>query len=232
MNQCVRRKAIASVAILLLLVLAGGPADGQEKKMDPEKQKQELVKILKADLWGKELPAALARLPSWASPEVKEDKVAVFPHLIEGTRPFESSNEAKANLKKLETAMQVKPGKPRPQSQPLIQKHLGAAPSYRAEVRISLDDQKPRLAWVGPNLQFLKEGLTIAAVQQQLGRPEKVTRQVIQTDGDRRPVTLTLHLYAGGAVAFAESDLNPKPGVVDRALLDVPAVKAALFSED
>jgi hypothetical protein len=221
-------------ALTLFLFVTGAARFQEQQKMDPEKQKEEIIKIFKAEvLWGKGMPAALARLPSWAATEVKQEKVAIFPNMIVGTRPLKSTDEAKTDIKQLENAMQLKPGKLRPESQLILQNQLGAPPPpYHAEVHISRDDQKPRLAWVGKDVQFLKEGLSLAVVQEQLGKPMKVTREVIQTDGDRRPVTLTLHHYAGGAVTFAESDLSPQPGIVDRVILDVSAVRAALFSSE
>ena len=54
---------------------------------------------------------------------------------------------------------------------------------------------------------------------------------MIQSETDSRPVVLTLHRYAGGAVTYVESDWSLKPGVVDRVLFNVPTVAAAVFEE-
>jgi hypothetical protein len=42
---------------------------------------------------------------------------------------------------------------------------------------------------------------------------------------------LTVYTYAGGSIAFAEADIAPRPGLVNRVRLDVPAVTAALAKE-
>jgi hypothetical protein len=68
--------------------------------MDSEKQKVEIIEKFKAEgLWGKGMPAALARLPSWAAVDVKQEKVAIFLNMIVGTRQLKSTDEAKTDLK-------------------------------------------------------------------------------------------------------------------------------------
>jgi hypothetical protein len=76
---------------------------------------------------------------------------------------------------------------------------------------------------------FLNPKMTVAAVVERLGKPEKIVRQLIQTEKERRPIVLTLYTYAGNAIAFAESDISPIPGSVDRVILDVPSITAELF---
>jgi hypothetical protein len=69
----------------------------------------------------------------------------------------------------------------------------------------------------------------VARVSRLLGQPEKVSSVAVQTYSDRRPEILTLHIYAGGNIAFAESNLALSPGLVDRVLLKVPATTAAVI---
>ena len=76
-------------------------------------------------------------------------------------------------------------------------------------------------------LQLLRPSLTIDTVRARLGPPEKVTEQAIQNEGERKPVILTLHQYAGGTIAFAESNMA-EPGVVERVVLDLNAVVGAV----
>jgi hypothetical protein len=90
------------------------------------------------------------------------------------------------------------------------------------------DDDSVRVISTRPDAQFLTPNLTVATVQERLGPPEKVEQQVIQGEGERRPVVLTLYRYADGAVTFAESDIAARPGMVDRVLLDASAVVNAI----
>ena len=85
---------------------------------------------------------------------------------------------------------------------------------------------------LGPSYQFLPERLTTKQVEEVAGRPEKVATEVIQTEGERRPVTLTLRSYAGGAIVYAESDWAPTPGLVDRVILNVSTVTATAFKAE
>jgi hypothetical protein len=63
--------------------------------------------------------------------------------------------------------------------------------------------------------------------------------RVIQTDGDRRPITLTEYSYANDSAVFATSDLDPEPEdgdlrkkPVNRAILSVPQATAAVFQNN
>jgi hypothetical protein len=69
----------------------------------------------------------------------------------------------------------------------------------------------------------------VARLQERLGAPDTVTQRLIQTDRDNRPAVLTLRSYAGGGVVFIETDWAPRPGIVDRVVLDTRVLSAALF---
>ena len=66
-------------------------------------------------------------------------------------------------------------------------------------------------------------------VRRRLGKEERVTTELLDDGTERRPVGLTLHFYAGGAIAFVESDHSVKIGSVDRVLLDASKISATLF---
>jgi len=67
-------------------------------------------------------------------------------------------------------------------------------------------------------------------VIKEFGKPDRVSTRVVRSpDRERRPVVLTLHSYAGGAVQFAQSDWSAKPGTVDRVFLNVALVSQAIF---
>ncbi len=64
-------------------------------------------------------------------------------------------------------------------------------------------------------------------VRSRLGEPERVVEQTIQNRTERRPVILKLHIYAGGAIAFAESNMA-EPNVIERVVVDLEKVAPLL----
>lgn len=101
----------------------------------------------------------------------------------------------------------------------------------RAEVLPVFEDDSAHVALTGRTLQFLAPRLSMTTVRNRLGEPEKVSRVTIQNKFERRGVVLTLYSYAGGAITFAEADYTAVHGLVDRVILDVAAVTAAVFQE-
>jgi hypothetical protein len=89
------------------------------------------------------------------------------------------------------------------------------------------EDRTHRVAAEGG--PFLRPGLTIADVRRRLGQEERTTTELLDDGTERRPVGLTLHWYAGGAIAFVESDHSVKFGAVDRVLLDASKISTTLF---
>jgi hypothetical protein len=180
-------------------------------------------------LWGKDFPLALASLPSWS--DGGEREVVIFKDRIIGGTPLKSRDEAEQASKKITAAMAVKELKPKAALQPMFRTVIKAT-SLKMEVLPRLaEDDSVRLTATRPNAQFFAPELTAAAVQKQLGPPEKIEPQVIQTEGDRRPVILTLYRYANGDITFAESDMTAKPGLIDRVLLNAPKVVNALEAQ-
>jgi hypothetical protein len=86
-----------------------------------------------------------------------------------------------------------------------------------------------RVSMSAPQARFLAADLTISTMTQRLGPPEQVAREALSTEKDERPTILTHHYYAHGAVDFVETDIAPRPGLVNHAVVDVPAVSAELF---
>jgi hypothetical protein len=198
----------------------------------PEEKANAIAKIFsEPGLWGKDYRAALASLPAWN--RLGEKKVAVFAERVVGASPQKTREEAQTQAEKFtETVKALRP-KPAPKFEALFKARGSELGQLKMEVIPSFsDDDLAHLATTGPALQFLPPRLALATVKERLGPPEKVSTEVIQGQGERRPVILTLYTYAGGAVVFAESDMVPKPGSVDRVILDVPAITAALFEEE
>jgi hypothetical protein len=195
-----------------------------------ESNSSSLVKILTdRTLWGKDFPTVLAYLQSWE--QTGERKVAVFPSQVVGTTLYKTREDAQQAAMKLTRAMEAPQPRPKPEFAALLRE---VPPQQPIPLRLEVipffpDDGSVRVAWTGPSLQLFDPRLTLATVQSRLGPSERVTQEVVQTEKDERPVTLTQYHYAGGAVIFAESDLSLRPGSIDRVILDVPALAAALF---
>jgi hypothetical protein len=198
------------------------PASGQADKSAA------IARILTTRaLWGKDFAAGLASLPHWNS--AGERAVAIFPDRIVGATPFRTAEEAQTRRGALSQAL----GQRRPSAAPaftdLLRGIADRALPLRSEAAPFSDDDYYRIVLTAPGSQFLAAGLTAAQVEALLGNPESVTTQLIQNDTERRPVVLTLRSYAEGAIVFAESDWAPRPGGIDRVLIDVPAVSAVVF---
>jgi len=209
----------------LFCLLVCGPASPAFAQTD---QTSAVVKILTAgQLWGKDFPKALASLPEWD--RIGDDVVAIFAKQVVGSVPFKTAAAAQPASEKLSAALkQARPAVEPPLAQ-LLAGMAGEPAQLSSTVLQVVDDDSFRVALAGPDLQFLAPGLTISRVEETLGPAETVTTLVIQSERDRRPVVLTLHNYADGAIAFAESDWSPTPGLVDRVIINVPIVSAIIF---
>jgi hypothetical protein len=211
------------LAFLIPFVLGPSlPAAGQDDATDTIK------KILTTrSLWGKDFAAGLAFLPAWTGGE--ERTVAIFPERIVAATPFKTAEAAQQKREAVARALTA----PRPQTAPgfeeLLQPFAAEGAPFETAVVQSQDDDTFRVVLTGPALEFLPQELTVQQVQEAAGLPESVTTQVIQGEGERRPIVLTLRSYAKGAIVYAESDWAPRPGFVDRVFLNVPDVTAVLF---
>jgi hypothetical protein len=211
-----------TVALLSVASAFGGP---------PEEKANALAKIFgEPGLWGKDYPAALASLPAWN--RLGEKRVWMFADRIIGGSPHKTREEAQGEAERFTEAVKALRPRPAPKFEALLKERTEQLSAAKMEViPFFQDDGTARIAWT-TGAQLLAPQLNMATVKERLGPPEKVSTEVVQGQGDRRPVILTLHSYAGGAVAFVASDMAPRPGSVDRVLLDVPAVTAALFEEE
>jgi len=210
---------IAGAACALFACVSPAAPQGQAKAS--------LERILTdGALWGKDFPAVLAYFRGWE--QVGETAVAVFPDRVVGVTPYDAAKPAKPRAEDLADATKQAAPTPNPALRPMLERYQQTAPPFRVSVIPFPEDGSERLAWTAPGLELLPPGLSLETVQERLGPPDEVTRQVVQSEKDRRPIVLTGYSYAGGAVVFMESDVAPRPGSVDRVVLDVAAVVAAL----
>ena len=187
--------------------------------------------LLDNRIWGEDFPAALARLQSWK--QIGESNVTVFSERIVGSTPYTRREEALPHTERLLQNMSKPPARFKPEFTSMMEREsTGESKPPQASIARLSDDGTFRVIWSAPGARFLRPALTLEQIEKWLGPAEKISRQVIQSKGERRPVILTLHSYAGGAVSFVEWDLDPRPGLVNRVLLDVAATAAELYEEE
>jgi len=183
-------------------------------------------------IWGKDLPTALANVS--AMHKIGETQVAVFSDSVQTTSGTKLE-QAEVHIAAFQRALRsISPSEKAEYHAALdckkgVFKAMCSSPVVATSEQIEKVEENDgvRLAATSPKLQFLKPGANIDTVQAELGKPEQVTQQVIQTKYERRPIILTKYQYASGAVVFATSNLKPN-GKLDRVFLDTEAISKAL----
>jgi len=175
-------------------------------------------------LWGEDFPSALKTIEAFT--RAGERQVSIFPDKILGRTNYASRAQAESNRYKLAQGLKVTP---KARSLKLESFMTQARTALAAQIIQFSDDRTFRISTTGVSAQFLERGLTISDVEKRLGKAERVTTEVLDDGTERRPVILTLHHYAGGAIIFVESDVNPNIHSVDRVFLDVSKISATLF---
>ncbi len=173
-------------------------------------------------LWGEKFSSVLAALPAFAGSG--ESQIWVFYDRVVGGNKFRGRDEAERQVKNVAEALK-NPRKPRSDKLRTMMA-TGVSPLQPTAILFN-DDRTYRVAAEGG--PFLQRELSIADVRRRLGKEERITTEVLDDGTERRPVILTLHYYAGGTIAFAESDHSLKIGSVDRILLDATKISATLF---
>lgn len=177
-------------------------------------------------LWGEDFYGLLAFLPDFQN--AGEKRIAIFADRVVGARRYDSLEEAQRRARALN--QDLRRGANRSLTTAVNRLFQVQQPQAVNATAIQfLDDRSYRVVVLAPNAQFLAPGLKTATVLERLGQPERVTTELLDDGTERRPVILTVYHYAGGAIAFAESDVAPRPGFINRIFLDVPAVTAALL---
>ena len=175
-------------------------------------------------LWGEDFPSVLKTLEAFS--RAGERQVSVFPDKILGRTKYTRRAQAEPGLSRLAQGLKVTPKARSSKFESLITQ---ARTALTTRIILFPDDRTFRISTAGVSAQFLKPGLSISDVEARLGKAERVTTEVLDDGTERRPVILTLHHYAGGAIIFVESDVNPNIHSVDRVFLDVSKISATLF---
>jgi hypothetical protein len=179
--------------------------------------------LVEQPLWGRDYPALLAQLR--ALQDAGETSAYVFGDRAAGASAFPSEQAARPRVERVR-ALAAKPAPLGPQFKAM--QGAARAVTLRTEAARLIDGDGYHVVLTSPAaLELLPPGLTIAAVRSRLGEPERVTELTIENQGERRPVILKLHAYAGGAIAYAESNMA-EPGVVERVVVTLAAVTPAV----
>jgi hypothetical protein len=93
------------------------------------------------------------------------------------------------------------------------------------------DDRTIRLGSADAEVRYLATPATLENVERTYGPAERVTTEQLLDGTMRRPIELTLHRFAHGALVIATSNLRPDPSDVDRVFLDVKAAMRVLGQE-
>lgn len=215
--------------ILSLFVLGTVLLSGMAWCQRPQEDTPAVVRILDdRTLWGEDFYRLLASLPDFQ--KAGEQRVVIFADRVVGANRYERMEEAERRARTLEREL-------RSADQPLanamrrryqVQQPLALQP----DAIQFLDDKSFRIAALAPNAQFLPQRLEVATVLERIGKPEKVTTELLDDGTERRPVILKIYHYAGGAIAFAESNIAARPGRVNRVFVDVQALTSALLEEE
>lgn len=182
--------------------------------------------LVDENLWGTDYPRLLATISSW--PEVDQPRIAVFPVMVVGSSPYLAEEDAALAADILTRLAHA--------TQPLPQAYFRGLfadtvrlQAFRAGVVSYPEDSTLRIAWTGTSLEFLRQDTRIAYIRRRYGEPDSLTRTLVQSEKDHRPVVLIASHYFGGVVQVVQVNLAPVPGIVDRILFDVEAIRQAVF---
>lgn len=230
-----RLTGLGSVGVVVLLAVTltllsdhdSSASRGAVNSQQPQPATLTLRILSDERIWGDDAIALFGSLPAWR--DAGETTVIVFPDRAVGSTASETADSLQARVSRFSAALKRIPARTPAPFSALYTRARARVAALRAQVVRSREDDRFHLTVLRDNGQFLKPGLTIASVRQTYGAPERTTTEVIHSDGDRRPTVLTVLHYENGAVRFAESDLAPRPGLVDRVFVDVAAASAQLF---
>ena len=229
------RVTVLAVSTLILggigFVVTTPGESGAPTMRDPQTagQVSQLEKILKdQNIWGDDAIRLFASIDRWK--EAGQTSILVYADRVVGGTKWETAGRARETAARISQAMQRPRNKLSPgflaAYQGVLEKRI---PSGQVQSSRFMEDDSFRVQWSPEGAVFLKP-LTLRAVMDAYGPPEKSATEVVQAHGDRRPAVLTISEYANGAVGFVQSDLAPDPSAVDRVILDVTAVEHAVFA--
>jgi hypothetical protein len=190
---------------------------------------QAVVRILgDRALWSDDFYGLLTVLPDFR--KAGERWIEVFADRVMGANRYQRLKEAQRRTRTLEKHLN------RGANQRLAAAVFDLFHEKRSIVLkpaaiLLLDDRTYRVVALASEARFLPPSLKISTVLERIGEPEKVTTELLDDGTERRPRVLVIRHYAGGAIAFVESDIALQPGLVSQVFLDVPSVVSALLKQ-
>jgi hypothetical protein len=217
-----RVQAIGALGVLLVPAMCPRPAGAQQT---PAPRGGLLrIALLHRELWGAGYPQLVRSVGAWQA--AGEQRIIVAPDLIIGANPYKSEAEAARGAAQFRAAL----AKPVTGAGEFRTFAAAATPGTIAVRRYGLDGSyRVTLAPAGP---AFAPGLRLGVVEKLLGKPERVTVETkADENSERRPLTLTDHVYAGGALVYQTSNYAPAPDSVFRVVLQVPATLRTLEAQ-
>ena len=218
-------KGIVRVAVAAgAFVIATSTVSGQPV---PDKNLEAILKDTR--IWGKDFAEVLAAMPAFR--EAGEKQIVVYQRRVQTSREFATRAEAMKVDTQAREASKKTGWRPLPSFRDLLRPVMSRSIVTTKAAAVDTPDREGvHLAWAQTK-QLLAAGLTRAVLTEAQGQPQRVTRRIIPTDDERRPVVLTELHYAGGAVIFAQPDYAPRPGVIDRVVLDTTRTTDTVFTK-
>jgi len=219
---------------IVLLVAIGGIGMTSRGWAQPSSPVSLQKVLTNTQIWGKDFSTALADVA--AMHKVGQSQVSVFESKVE-TASGGKFGTLHLNVSEFQQALSSVSAADKAAVHEMLNCKGASKPSCSSPVLTASqhaeqteEHNSVTIAASAQKLQFLRPGASIDTVRTQLGNPEQVTREVIQTKYERRPTILTKYQYASGAVIFATSNLKPN-GEIDRVILNADEVSKALASE-
>jgi len=189
-------------------------------------------------IWGRDFPVVLAQVENWN--ELGEKRVDLFRDHVVGERVYTKFDEAQGQATRLRALFAN--GHPELEFPNELFLQWGKDASRTRALEGLVQQQIPQLAKVGNTSrlvnsyfgqQLLAADLTLGVLKDQLGKPEKITREVVRSRFEGRSEVLTTYAYLGGSIQFADSTYSaPAPNgterLIDRAILDTARIDNAV----
>jgi hypothetical protein len=187
-------------------------------------EKVDLIAVLNnGKLWGKDFRRiVLGNAQSLES--VGQAKIAVYPDRVEGLVSYADQAEAAKFIRDLNAEVKT-------QAPDMSFKFKSFEAASRSASIASTDLLRPAAARIEMKtansekpLELLPPNLKFSDIKKELRNPETVQTKLIQTEYERRPITITYYSYADGALTYAVSDMSPDEDTIQGVVIDTSRI--------
>ncbi len=179
------------------------------------------------ELWGDNGIATIAAIGYWG--RLGETTITIYSDKAVGGTSFSSQDDAQQSATHLSELMKRALPRLRAAGGVFAKALQAHVPTLRPEPIQLIEDDSVRVGWKGDDGTFLKKNVKMRAVIARYGKPEKITSELVNAKGDRRPAMLTVHEYANGTVKFIQTDQSFTPDAVDRVVINAGAAARELY---